>query len=81
MIGFNAKCEDLKNKIVEDINEYNLPIVVIDYILQEISTAVKEKKIQVISEERRLQAVDDTNTQATLIRQEEKSDGNTDEKR
>lgn len=52
MLGFNAQCEDLKNKLVETINESRLPITVTYYILQEILTAAEQQKEKSILKER-----------------------------
>ena len=52
MLGFNAQCEDLKNKLVETINESRLPITVTYYILQEILTAAERQKEESIAKER-----------------------------
>ena len=51
MLGFNAQCDDLKNKIVEDINDAKLPITVTYYILQEILTAAERQKEESITNE------------------------------
>lgn len=52
MLGFNAQCEDLKNKLVNTINESKLPITVSYYILQEILTAAEQQKEVSITKER-----------------------------
>ena len=52
MLGFNAQCEDLKNNIVEVINNSKLPITVTYYILQEILSAAERQKEESIIRER-----------------------------
>lgn len=52
MLGFNAQCENLKNNIVEVINNSKLPITVTYYILQEILSAAEQQKEQSIIKER-----------------------------
>ena len=52
MLGFNAQCEDLKNNIVDVINNSKLPITVTYYILQEILSVAEQQKEQSIIKER-----------------------------
>ena len=52
MLGFNAQCEDLKNNIVDLINNSTLPITVTYYILQEILSAAERQKEESIIRER-----------------------------
>lgn len=52
MLGFNAQCDDLKNKIVDTINQAKLPITVTYYILQEILSAAEQQKEESIMRER-----------------------------
>lgn len=53
MLGFNAQCENLKDKLVETINESRLPITVTYYILQEILTVAERQKAESVDKERR----------------------------
>lgn len=52
MLGFNAQCDNLKNKIVDTINQAKLPITVTYYILQEILSAAEQQKEESIIRER-----------------------------
>lgn len=40
-MGINAQVEDLKNKIIEAINQAGLPICMVDYVTTEIANQVK----------------------------------------
>lgn len=73
---FDLKCEELRTKLVEDINEAKLPITMVCYILKDIFDIANDKKLQVIAAEQRERMKQDA-----LIKQEGKSDGNTDEER
>ena len=75
-MNFDLRCEQLRTKLIEDINEAKLPITVICYIVKDILDAANNKKLQVVAAEQQKRM-----NQDALIRQEEKSDGNTDEKR
>ena len=50
-IGFNTRCENLKRTLINNINESNLPIGVIYYIMQTIMSDVTSTYYGVINSE------------------------------
>ena len=53
-MGINAEVDRLKRKLVQDINESNLPVCCIDYVVTEIANMVKADYIAAVQEENRI---------------------------
>lgn len=68
---FDLKCDDLRQKLVEDINSAELPITVVYYILKEILDTAEAKKMQVVTAER-YQKINNK-TQDELVKWEDKN--------
>jgi len=68
---FDLKCDELRQKLVEDINSAELPITVIYYILKEILDTAEAKKMQVVSAERYQKM--NSKTQDDLVKREDKN--------
>ena len=54
MLGINARVEDLKIQLIEDINKAQMPACILDYLLSEILQDVRRQKATEIQKERDL---------------------------
>ena len=52
MLGVNARAEDLRIQIIQDINKAQMPACIIDYILSDILQEVRTQKAAEIQRER-----------------------------
>lgn len=50
-IGFNTRCENLKNELIDNINKSDLPISVVYYIMQVIMSDVTSTYYGVLNSE------------------------------
>ena len=50
-IGFNTRCENLKNELIDNINKSDLPISVVYYIMQAIMSDVTSTYYGVLNSE------------------------------
>lgn len=53
MLGINARVEDLKLRLVSDINEARMPACVLDYVVTEILNDIRLKRADEVKKERR----------------------------
>ena len=52
MLGINARVEDLREQLIQDINQARLPVCVIDYVLTEILNDVRIQREAEVQKER-----------------------------
>lgn len=52
MLGINARVEDLRLQIINDINAAKMPACILDYILTEILNDVRTQRISEVQKER-----------------------------
>lgn len=50
-IGFNTRCENLKRELIDNINQSNLPISVIYYMMQVIMSDIESTYYGVLNRE------------------------------
>lgn len=53
MLGINARVEDLREQLIQDINRARLPVCVIDYVLTEILNDVRIQRASEVQNERK----------------------------
>lgn len=53
MLGINARVEDLKMQLVDDINKAKMPACILDYILTEILADVRRQRAGEVQKERK----------------------------
>ncbi len=52
MLGINARVEDLREQIITDINNAQMPACILDYVLTEILNDVRMQRISEVQKER-----------------------------
>lgn len=52
MLGINARVEDLREKLIQDINKAQMPACILDYILTEILNDVRLQRVGEVQKER-----------------------------
>lgn len=53
MLGINARVEDLKKQLVDDINAAKMPACILDYLLSEILNDVRIQRASEVRKERK----------------------------
>lgn len=53
MLGVNARVEDLKKKLVDDINAAKIPVCLLDYVITEILSDVRRQRAGEVRRERK----------------------------
>ena len=53
MLGINARVEDLREQIINDINRAHMPACILDYMLTEILNDVRTQRMSEVQKERR----------------------------
>lgn len=52
MLGINARVEDLKEQLINDINRAKMPACILDYMLTEILADVRRQRAGEVQKER-----------------------------
>ena len=60
-IGFNTRCENLKQSLIDSINQSNLPISVVFYIAKSIMSDIESTYYGVLNSEAQEYAVEEGN--------------------
>lgn len=60
-IGFNTRCENLKQSLIDSINQSNLPISVVYYMAKSIMSDIESTYYGVLNNEAQEYAVEEGN--------------------
>lgn len=55
MLGINARVEDLKIRLIQDINEAKMPACILDYVVTELLNDIRQKRAEEVTKERMME--------------------------